>query len=351
MKTVTVKASKQYDVLIAKGLLQQAGERIAAVHKCCSCMLVSDETVWALYGARVMQSLENSGFTVHTFIIKPGEASKSTNNLILLWETLAEKQITRSDLLVALGGGVVGDLTGFAAATFLRGIDYVQIPTTLLAMVDSSVGGKTAVDLAHGKNLAGAFYQPHLVLCDTDTLQTLPDSIFADGMAEVIKYGFINRPALLQMLKNTDTPIEDIIALCVEDKKEIVEADERDNGCRQLLNLGHTLAHGIELNSDYTVSHGSAVAIGMVLITKSAVKAGLCRRDTLDILLALLKKYNLPTDTEFTCEQLCEAALEDKKRKGGFITLVIPVETGKSELQKRRIDELPNFIGGAWEEV
>ncbi len=351
MKTVTVEASVQYDVLIEKGLLQQAGKRIAAVHKSCTCMLVSDETVWQLYGQKTKTSLEEAGFVVHTFIIKPGEASKSTENLVLLWETLAEKQITRSDLLIALGGGVVGDLTGFAAATFLRGIACVQIPTTLLAMVDSSVGGKTAVDLAHGKNLAGAFYQPRLVLCDPDTLQTLPASTFADGMAEVIKYGFINRPELLAMLTDKNTPIEDIIALCVQDKKEIVEADERDNGCRQLLNLGHTLAHGIELNSDYGISHGSAVAVGMVLITKAAVKAGLCPSETLSQLLALLRLYDLPTHTFFTCEQLCSAALEDKKRKGGFITLVIPVQTGLSQLKKISIEELPAFIGGAWEEV
>ena len=348
MKTVKVNASKKYDVRIANGLLTQAGQHIAELHKPCSCMLVSDETVFALYGETVKNELCQAGFTVHTFIIKPGEASKSTSNLVLLWETLAECSITRSDLLVALGGGVVGDLTGFAAATFLRGIDYVQIPTTLLAMVDSSVGGKTAVDLQHGKNLAGAFCQPSLVLCDPDALQTLPAEIFADGMAEVIKYGFINRPDLLRILQG-DYDIADIITLCVEDKRDIVEADERDNGCRQLLNLGHTLAHGIELFSDYTIPHGSAVAIGMVLITKAAIANGLCCADTLDILLTLLNKFSLPTETQFTCAQLCEAALEDKKRKGGFITLVVPTETGKSELKKLAVEALPAFLGKAWE--
>lgn len=348
MKTVTVNASKKYEVCIANGLLQEAGQRIAGVHSPCSCMLVSDKTVWALYGECVKDSLRKAGFEVYTFIVKPGEASKSTENLVLLWETLAENKITRSDLLIALGGGVVGDLTGFAAATFLRGIDYIQIPTTLLAMVDSSVGGKTAVDLAHGKNLAGAFCQPSLVLCDPDALNTLTPEIFADGMAEVIKYGFINRPELLRLL-NEEHDIADIITLCVEDKRDIVEADERDNGCRQLLNLGHTLAHGIELSSDYAISHGSAVSIGMVLITKAAIKAGLCKQETLDVLSALLQKYDLPTETQFTCAQLCEAALEDKKRKGGFITLVIPTETGHSELKKYAVGDLPAFVGGAWE--
>lgn len=348
MKTVRVHASRTYDICIERGLLQTAGPQIAAVHAPCTCMLVSDETVWALYGETVKESLSSAGFAVHTFIIKPGESSKSTQSLVLLWETLAENKITRSDLLIALGGGVVGDLTGFAAATFLRGMEYVQIPTTLLAMVDSSVGGKTAVDLAHGKNLAGAFCQPSLVLCDPDALNTLTPDIFADGMAEVIKYGFINHPALLQKLTE-DYDIADIIALCVEDKRDIVEADERDNGCRQLLNLGHTLAHGIELHSGYTISHGSAVAIGMVLITKAAIHAGLCDKDTLATLLGLLAKFNLPTQTQFTCEQLCEAALEDKKRKGGSITLVIPTKTGTSELKKYPVDDLPAFVSGAWE--
>ncbi len=350
MKTVKVNASRQYEVCIANGLLQQAGQHIVKVHTPCSCMLVSDETVWALYGEKVKASLYEAGFQVSAFIIKPGESSKSTENLVLLWETLAENRITRSDLLIALGGGVVGDLTGFAAATFLRGIDYIQLPTTLLAMVDSSVGGKTAVDLAHGKNLAGAFCQPSLVLCDPDALKTLSPEIFADGMAEVIKYGFINRPGLLQLL-NEEHDIADIITLCVEDKRDIVEADERDNGCRQLLNLGHTLAHGIELHSDYTISHGSAVSVGMVLITKAAVKAGLCKKETLDVLLHLLQKYALPTETQFTCEQLCEAALEDKKRKGGFITLVIPTETGHAELKKYAVSDLSAFVGGAWEQL
>lgn len=348
MKTVTVNASRKYEVRIEEGLLKAAGQHIAEIHKPCSCMLVSDETVFALYGETVVTSLQDAGFSVQTFIINPGEASKSTATLVQLWETLAECRITRSDLLVALGGGVVGDLTGFAAATFLRGIDFVQLPTTLLAMVDSSVGGKTAVDLAHGKNLAGAFYQPSLVLCDPSALGTLTPEIFADGMAEVIKYGFINRPDLLKQLQG-DSDITDIITLCVEDKRDIVEADERDNGCRQLLNLGHTLAHGIELNSDYTISHGSAVAIGMVLITKAAVANGFCSADTLDILLQLLNKFSLPTETIYTCTQLCEAALEDKKRKGGFITLVVPTETGKSELKKMSVDALPEFLGKAWD--
>lgn len=349
MKTITVNASKKYEVRIEDGLLQKAGQHIAEIHKPCPCMLVSDETVFALYGQTVVNSLQNAGFAVQTFLIKPGESSKSTENLVKLWEYLAECKITRSDLLVALGGGVVGDLTGFAAATFLRGIRFVQLPTTLLAMVDSSVGGKTAVDLQHGKNLAGAFYQPSLVLCDPTALNTLSSGIFADGMAEVIKYGFINRPDLLKILQN-DYDIADIIALCVEDKRDIVETDERDNGCRQLLNLGHTLAHGIELHSDYTVSHGSAVATGMVLITKAAIANGLCGTDTLDILLQLLNKFALPTETIYTCEQLCEAALEDKKRKGGFITLVVPTQTGKSELKKMSVDALPGFLGKAWEE-
>lgn len=344
MKRITVEASRIYDILIADGLIDEVGSEILKIHSPCSVMLLSDATVAALYSKRVCASLGACGFSVSSFIIEPGESSKSVENLAALWEALAQAKMSRSDIIIALGGGVCGDLAGFAAATYMRGIEYIQIPTTLLAMVDSSVGGKTAVDLEHGKNLAGAFWQPSLVLCDPQVLSTLEDEHFADGMAEVIKYGFIDCPELIALLE-TEHSIAEIIAICVENKRDIVQADERDNGCRQLLNFGHTLAHGIELLSGYTVSHGKAVAVGMVLITKAAIIAGLCESDVLPKLLSLLEKYNLPSETLFSVEELCLAALEDKKRKGSSITLVIPKKLGKCELFKLPVDKLLDFIG------
>lgn len=349
MKKITVNASRKYDVLIENGIIDKIGDELLRIHKPCPVMIVSDKTVASLYAERVCTSLAASGFELHSFIIEAGEASKNTENLVRLWESLAEAKLSRSDVIIALGGGVCGDLAGFAASTYMRGIEYVQIPTTLLAMVDSSVGGKTAVDLEHGKNLAGTFWQPSLVLCDPTVLSTLPEDIYSDGMAEVIKYGFINRPDLLSLLEGKHD-ISDIIAICVDDKRDIVEADEHDIGCRQLLNLGHTLAHGIEHCSDFEISHGKAVAIGTALITKAAINAGLCENDVLPKLISLLEKYNLPSDTQFSPEELCAAALEDKKRKGGSITLVIPKAIGKSELLDMPIEKLFDFVSTAWSE-
>lgn len=348
MKAVKVEASLTYEVLIEKGLLSSAGRLIKNIHKGEKTVIVSDSNVFPLYGEKLKASLENEGYNVLSFVFPAGESSKNTDTLVELWEFLAKNHITRSDALVALGGGVTGDLTGFAAATFLRGIKYIGIPTTLLSMVDSSVGGKTAVDLKGGKNLAGAFYQPSLVICDPDTLDTLSEYIFADGMAEVIKYGMISLPDFLGVLEK-EADICDIIETCVKAKRDIVNEDEKDLGVRQLLNFGHTPAHGIELLSEFTVSHGSAVAIGMMIMTKASVKAGLCDKDALITLEGLLKKYSLPTGTVFSPEEISEAALNDKKRAGDSITLVIPEKAGKCVLKKTDVSLLNDFISGAWD--
>lgn len=348
MRTVKVEASSAYDVLIERGILKEAGRLIKTVAKGDTAVVVSETNVYPLYGDLLRASLEKEGFNVISFIFPAGEESKNTDTLVKLWEFLAENHVTRSDTLVALGGGVTGDLTGFAAATFLRGIRYIGIPTTLLSMVDSSVGGKTAVDLKGGKNLAGAFCQPSLVICDPDTLKTLPSAVFSDGMAEVIKYGMINLPDFLTMLAE-DTDICDIIEICVKDKRDIVNKDERDTGLRQLLNFGHTPAHGIELLSAFSISHGSAVAIGMVIMTRAAIKAGLCEKEALETLTRLLDKYSLPADPVFSPDKITEIALNDKKRAGSSITLVIPEKAGSCYLEKIPVSELEAFISGAWD--
>ena len=343
MKKVRIEAYSGYDVLIKNGLLGESGGLIRDISKGNTAVIVSDSNVFPLYGNVLEKTLKKEGLGVISFVFEAGEDSKSTDTLVSLWEFLAGKHVTRSDILIALGGGVTGDITGFAAATFLRGIKYVNIPTTLLSMTDSSVGGKTAVDLKNGKNLAGAFYQPSLVLIDPDTLSTLPEKIFNEGMAEVIKYGMINNPGLLELLSG-EYNINEIIEISVTAKRDIVAVDERDNGIRQLLNFGHTPAHGIELLSEYTVSHGCAVAIGMVIMTRAAIKRGLCEEAALTALLSLLDKFSLPSVPVFTPAELARAALSDKKRQGEEITLVIPRSAGNCILKPTPVAELADFL-------
>lgn len=351
MKTITVNASRTYKVEVGSGLLRTVGERLSALLPAARrVMLVSDDTVFSLYGDTAIKSLTEAGFCVKSFVFPHGEASKSTDTLVALWNAMAKAELTRTDCAVALGGGVVGDLTGFAAATFLRGIACYQIPTTLLAMVDSSVGGKTAVDLSVGKNLCGAFSQPVGVLCDTDVLRTLPDGIYSDGCAEVIKYGYIGDAPLLQLLENDfkGDPLE-VIARCIADKRDVVEEDERDNGTRQLLNLGHTGGHAVEHLSGFSISHGSAVAIGMLLAAKASVAIGCCTPDVPAHMEAMLKRYHLPTECPYPATALAEVALSDKKRRGGTITLVLPKSLGESVLYPVPTEELAALFlaGGA----
>ena len=337
--------AKKYNIYVERGLFAHAGEMIRSVLKSKKAYVLSDDTVFSIYGARLVESLQKSGFDVYQYVIPHGEASKSAQNLIGFLNCMARERITRSDCVIALGGGVVGDLAGFAAAVYLRGIPFVQIPTTLLAMVDSSVGGKTAIDLDEGKNLAGAFWQPSMVICDPDMLSTLPADIFADGCAEVIKYGMISDKQLFDRLHGPiDHQISDVIRMCINDKRTLVEADEKDNGVRRLLNLGHTVGHAIEACSDYAVSHGSAVSIGMVIITRAAEKRGICPRGTLKALLELLAAYSLPVECEFSAGELTAVATADKKREGDLIDLVVPFDVADSRLMKIPVNEIEDFI-------
>ena len=345
MKKVTVTASCTYDVIIENGILDRAGEESAKVINPCKAAILTDSNVAPLYADRLESSLSKSGYTPLRFTIKAGEESKSAESYLSFLNFLAENQLTRTDCIFALGGGVVGDLAGFAAATYLRGIRFIQIPTTLLAMVDSSVGGKTAIDIPAGKNLVGAFYQPSLVLCDPKTLDTLDKDIFADGCAEVIKYGIINDKKLFERLKFPIKPqIEDIIEACVTDKRDIVNADERDLGVRQLLNLGHTAAHSIETLSHFKISHGSAVAIGTAIISRAATKLGYCPESDTEQIIAMLGSYNLPTECPYAANELTEVALRDKKRNGDTINLIVPFGIGNSQIHRIAITDLESFF-------
>ena len=347
MKTITVHLARPYDIHIEAGILARAGECIRNTLGHCRVMVVTDDTVRALYGDALLTSLNEAGLDTAEFVIPHGEASKNTASLIELLNALAENAFTRTDIVCALGGGVVGDLAGFAAAVYLRGIRYVGIPTTLLASVDSSVGGKTAVDLPAGKNLAGAFHHPSLVLCDPNTLNTLTPEILADGFAEVIKYAVIGDADLFSMLDAPEAPdMETVIARCVSQKARIVEEDETDHGVRKHLNFGHTAGHAIELRSKFSLMHGHGVAIGMVIATEYAIRQGLCPESALPALTDLLKKHHLPTETEYDIVDLYEAATRDKKREGDEIDVVLPTGIGSCTLKRIPVTELPAFLSG-----
>lgn len=346
MKTITVSASKTYDVHIGSGLLPTLGAEAAKVCKIGTAAIISESTVWPLYGPIAEKSLTDAGFRVVHFVFPAGEASKNGQTYLNILNFLAENHLTRSDCVVALGGGVVGDITGFSAATFLRGIAYIQVPTTLLAAVDSSVGGKTAIDLDAGKNLAGAFCQPRLVLCDTDTLDTLPEHIFRDGCAEVIKYGVLYDPALFDHLTDKGLAFEreNVIARCVELKRDVVMEDEFDTGSRQKLNLGHTIGHSVEARSNFTISHGKAVAIGMAIVSRASAANGICDRQTAREIISTIQKFGLPVETDQTAEALYHCALSDKKRSFGTVNLVVPEKIGQCHLLPTPVEELKSFI-------
>lgn len=347
MKTIHVDTGKPYYIFIERGILDQCGLFIRKVSDAKKVTVITDSNVAPNYQWRVLNSLEKQGFIVKTHIFKAGEESKNLNSIAEMYNTFADYKMTRKDIVLALGGGVTGDMAGFAAATWLRGIDYVQVPTSLLAQVDSSVGGKTGVDIQQGKNLVGAFRQPKAVLIDPDTLLTLPDAYVCDGMAEVIKYGCIKDEEFFNNLSTVDAMehIEDVIEKCVTIKRDVVSRDECEKGERMLLNFGHTLGHSIEKIYDFKgISHGMAVAIGMVLMAKAGEQNGITQEGTADKIANLCLKYGLPTHDEASFEKMAEYAASDKKTSGDEINLVLLNKIGDSFTKKIKLDKLLDFI-------
>lgn len=340
MTTVTVNASKKYSIHIGSGLLSRLGSEIQKLGNAQTVVIVSDSNVYPLYGECTRNSLESAGFTVHSYVFPAGEEQKNVTTYLDLIDYLAQHKLTRTDLIVALGGGVVGDLAGFAAATYLRGIRFVQVPTTLLAAVDSSVGGKTAVDLPAGKNLLGAFCQPSLVLCDTDTLKTLPEDIFRDGCAEVIKYAILFDPAFFSLLEQQGPEFdrETVIQRCVELKRDVVMQDEFDTGERMKLNLGHTIGHGVEARSQFSLSHGKSVSIGTAIVCRAS------RCPDTERILSLLTQFQLPISCDYSPDELYSYTLSDKKRSGKTIRLIIPKKIGLCSIVPMPVDRLQSFI-------
>ena len=351
MRTIPVNTNPPYGVAIGPGLLRDCGRRLREIVPPCHMAVVTDSTVGPLYLEAVTESLRAAGYAVSAYTFPAGEESKHFETLSGILEFLAGERLTRTDCLIALGGGVVGDMAGFAAACYLRGIRYVQMPTTLLSAVDSSVGGKTAIDLRAGKNLAGAFLQPAAVLCDTDCLKTLPPAVFADGAAEAIKTGVLCDETLFALFEDGTLKADpaEVIARCVAYKAGVVERDEKERGERKLLNLGHTVGHAVEKCSGYSIPHGHAVAAGLAIMARAAERLGWTDGPIAERIAACLGNNALPVSAEFSPEALAEAALADKKRAGDAITIVIPKRIGLCELKTVPVTELLPVVRAGWE--
>ncbi len=345
MKNIHVNTGAAYDVKIGHGILSESGKLIRDISKALKAAVITDSNVFGLYADKLTSSLEKSGFECCVFSFKAGEESKSLSNLSEIYSFLIKNEITRSDIIIALGGGVVGDITGFAAATYLRGVDYVQIPTTFLSQIDSSVGGKTAVNIPDGKNLVGAFKQPKLVICDIDTLSTLSEDIFSDGAAEAIKYGVIRDKALLDMItEDVHKNLDEIIYRCIDIKRAVVENDEFDTGERMILNFGHTIGHAIEKHSNHAVSHGKAVAMGMVMMTRACVNEGISQPQTLDDIISACNALSLKTEYDCDINELIPYILSDKKRASNTINIIASDVTGNAVIVKKDVHTLSDFL-------
>ncbi len=353
MRTVRFPApSKEYDVIIGNGAVSVLGTE---VKKLCpgalKALIVSETNVAPLYLGRVRDELVKAGIEVSDYVFEAGEKSKGIEAVAAMWNRMAEAGFTRTDIVIGLGGGVTTDMAGFAAATFLRGISVIQIPTSLLAMVDASIGGKTGIDIAKGKNQVGAFWQPSVVIEDISFLKTLPDEVFTEGMGEVIKHAFIVDPVLLEKLEKANGNIrddeellEEIVSMNVSDKAGVVREDENDNGRRQILNYGHTIGHVIERDSGYTKPHGICVAKGMGIMIDACVRAGSLEADVAERMKNLIKLYKLPVSDDITAEAIVDGAMNDKKKRGGSISVILVNKIGEAEIKKMTPEEFMRFL-------
>ena len=353
MRTVHVNAaSKSYDVLIGKNAVLALGEEAKKVCPgALKALIVSETNVAGLYLDTVTALLEDAGFEVIDYVFEAGEQNKNINEIAGMWNKMAEAGFTRTDFVVGLGGGVTTDMAGFAASTFLRGIKVIQLPTSLLAMVDASVGGKTGIDIPMGKNQVGAFWQPSLVLEDISFLKTLPDEVFTEGMGEVTKHAFIMDTELFEKLEKANGDIrsgedllEEIVFMNVSDKASIVGEDETDNGRRQTLNFGHTVGHVIERDSGFTKPHGICVAKGMGIVIDACVRAGTLEAEEAEKMKNLLKLYKLPTEDDITPEAIVEGAMNDKKKRGDTLSVILVNKIGRAEIRKMNKEEFLKFL-------
>ncbi|MBQ2916294.1 MAG: 3-dehydroquinate synthase [Clostridia bacterium] len=344
MRRIKVKTSREYSVFVGSGAVENISCELKELLKAKKIMVVSDDNVAPLHLEKLLNRLCGS-FECFTHILKNGEEHKNIEAVLGILSHMQEEEFDRNDTIIALGGGVVGDISAFSASIYMRGIDFVNIPTTLLSQVDSSVGGKTGVDFGGAKNIVGSFYQPRLVICDTNYLNTLPENIFADGCAEVIKYAFINDKELLSVIEDgIKKNIDDIVYRCVCDKNDVVSNDEFDRGLRGLLNFGHTIGHAVESLSSYRISHGSAVSIGMRIVTEAFEKVGICKNGVTEKLISVLKANDLPLECGYSVENIINAVRKDKKKSGDSISVIVPKELCKCEIEKMSFEKLYSVI-------
>lgn len=352
MKTIHLNVSKPYDVLLESGLINQTSILIEPFCKNRNVAIITDDIVDKLYGESLLKQLKESGYATVKYVFPNGEPSKNINTLSNILEFLAENNFKRNDYLIALGGGVPGDITGLASAIYMRGIGFIQIPTTLLAMVDASVGGKTAIDLKAGKNLAGVFWQPSLVICDTDIIKNLPEYIFKEGMGEVLKYDVIDNLGIFESVLNDKVKdnLDSIIYDCIKSKQQIVEQDEYETkGVRKLLNVGHTFAHGLEKLSNYKTPHGFAVATGLVWEAGIAYKLGMCSLELFNRIKQAVNKWKLLVQFEYNYKELVEAMKKDKKNDDALISFMLPIELGNCIEKKLKAEEIISILESAGE--
>lgn len=345
-------SQKQYSIMIQKGLLADIGKHIQSHYHHLKIAIVTDTNVDSLYGNVFVDSLSSQGFVVTKIVVPAGEKSKSMTMLESLYNQFLDFKLSRSDLVIAFGGGVIGDLVGFAAATFLRGVHYIQVPTTLLAQIDSSIGGKVAVNLPNGKNLVGTFYHPDAVFIDPNLLNTLPPRVLHDGIGEVIKYSMISQTSLFADLTSYQDDqeflanIESIISICCQIKQQYVEEDEKDTGSRMTLNFGHTIGHAIENFFHYeTYTHGEAISIGMARITEQSEALGITEPGTAKRLIDLIKKFQLPvTATEYNHQALLESITLDKKVAQQHLNIILLAGIGKPFIKKININDMSSYL-------
>lgn len=346
IRKVKVKGVKKpYDIIIGKDILNIIPEKIKEITKAKNIVVITDDNVDKFHSENIMNMLKDNGFNAIKFVFNHGEENKTMKTICDILEFMAENNVTRSDLIIALGGGIVGDVSGYAASSYLRGIDFIQVPTSFLAAIDSSVGGKTGVNLKAGKNLAGAFYQPRLVVCDIKTFDTLPHENFTEGVSETIKYGVICDKEIFNLLLENETfDVESVIERCVSIKAQIVSEDEFDTGRRQLLNFGHTIGHAIEKATDFKITHGMAVGIGMAFISHISDEMGWSKEITYPKVVKCLENHNIPISIDIETDELLSTMVKDKKRMGDVINLVIPEEIGKCVLKSINVSELKEVL-------
>lgn len=347
MKRITISTKNPYDIIISSGAIASVGDFLKELYTPRKVCIIADSTAGSLYSKGVMESLEAAGFFPSRILFPSGEHSKNLTTYANIVESLASENLSRSDVVLALGGGVVMDIAGFAAGTYLRGIDLVQVPTTLLSAMDASVGGKNAVNLLQGKNLAGIFWDPRMVICDPETFNNLPESQILDALSEAVKNAIVSDASLVSKIEARD--LEYVVERSLSIKKSLVEVDAEDRGLRQRLSFGHTIGHCIEKASSYSVSHGKSVAIGMVAEAKAAYSMGYAKNNTSSEIARILLNLGLPTEVKYTASELLPFVKNDKKFSDGKITIVVPEAVGKCALRKISPAELEEYVYRACE--